>query len=206
VASKRLTVYRTCVLTATAATGTAVFDAWVNQAAPTSLGAATSLNVASQTSGNQRAYLRFDVTKCSPAMPASATVRLATLRLYGGTPPTVCRTHDLFTVTSTWNEATITWNNQPFGTAANNPAQSLRKSSMTVGTPTGCQNQVGGYVTGWDVTTDVQAFVAGTSTNNGWMIRDDVESSGSTARLEQYGSKNSGGVGFAPQLLVTYST
>jgi hypothetical protein len=204
VTSRGLTVYRTCLLTATAAGSTAVFDAWVNQNTPTATGAVTSLNVASQTGQNQRAYLRFDITKCNPAMPSSAAVKLATLRLYGGAPPAACRTHDLFTVASAWNETTITWNNQPFGATINNPVQSQRKSTMAIGTPVGCQNTAGGYGTGWDVTSDVQAFVSGTATNNGWMIRDDVEGS-ATARLEQYGSKNTAGVAVAPQLLVTYS-
>ena len=207
VTSKRLTVYRTCLLTATAGTGSAVFDAWVNQGTPTTVTAAASLNVASQNGANQRSYLRFDLTKCTPAIPSTAVVKLSTLRLYGGTPPSQCRTHDLFTVGSAWSEGTITWNNQPFGAAINNPAQGLRKSTLTIGSTTGCQNQVGGYVSGWDVTSDVQSFVTGTAANNGWMIRDDAEaSSGGSARLEQYGSKESAGVAYAPQLLVTFST
>jgi hypothetical protein len=206
VSSKQLTVYRTCVLDATTSAGTAVFDSWVDQRNPTTNNnSSTALQVASNTTRNQRTYTRFDLAKCSPTVPASASVKSATLRLYAGAPTASCRTHDLFSVATSWSETTITWNNQPFGTALNNPAQSQRKSSMTIGTPAGCQNTTTGYVNGWDVTTDVQAFVAGTSTNNGWMIRDDVEGS-STAFLQQYGGKSNNSAVAMPQLLVTYAT
>lgn len=203
--SQSLTPYRTCVLTATPATTTVVTDAGVRQGVPsTNFGTATSLDVASGTGVNRRTYLRFDLASCSPAIPAAAIVRLATLRLYVTAMPTACRTIDLFPITAAWSETSITWNNQSFGTAINNPPSASRTGSFAVGTPVGCQNPTTGtYVSGGTVTSDVASFVAGSRTNFGWMLRDDVEGS-ATTRTVTFSSKNLGMPSQAPQLVITY--
>jgi len=106
--SQALTPYRTCTLTATPATTSAIIDATVRQGSPTSnFGALTTVTVSSGNNINQRAYLRFDLTTCSPAIPASAVVRLATLRLYLTAVPGACRTIDLFASTLSWTETGI---------------------------------------------------------------------------------------------------
>jgi hypothetical protein len=131
-------------------------------------------------------------------------VRVATLRLYVNNMPTACETHDIFRVTSAWTETGLTWNNQPFGTSLNNPPQAQRTTSLNVGTSP-CQNTTNNaYVSGWNVTTDVQAFVAGTATNFGWMIRDDVEDS-ATTRVTTYATRDGNPLNQSPQLVVTYS-
>jgi hypothetical protein len=199
-----LAVYRACTLTAWAAGSTTVADSWVNHASLIqNNGAGTFLDVQSAgATSNRRTYIRFDLTQCSPAIPSSATVSSATLRLYATAIPALCRTEDIFRVTFAWTEAGVTWNTQPVGwNAINQPASGTRTSFITVGP--GCQNTAAGYVNGWDVTADVSAFIAGTATNNGWMIRDDVEGSG-TARNVRYSSKNLASLAQAPQLTVTY--
>jgi len=205
--SQALTPYRTCTITATPATTTALIDAAVRQGSATSnFGTLTSTNVSSGSGINQRGYLRFDLITCNPAIPASALVRLATLRLYLTAVPAACRTIDVFAVTASWTETGITWNNQPFGTAINNPPTASRSGSFTVGTPAGCQNQAtGAYLVGGTVTSDVAAFVAGSATNFGWMLRDDTEGS-ATTRTVTFSSKELATVGQAPQLVVTYVT
>ena len=205
VVSRSLTVIGTCTLTANPSTTTVTADTEARQGSATSnFGTATSMNVASGSSLNRRIYIRFDLTKCSPAIPSTVTVKLATLRLFVTALPAVCRTHDIFRVTSSWTESTLTWNNQPFGTSINNPASGSRTSSLDVGASP-CQNSASTqYVTGWAVAADVQAFVSGTATNNGWMIRDDVEGS-STTRTGTYSTKNLGTLARAPQLVVTYT-
>src|SRR5689334_11674674 len=168
VASKGFTPYRTCVLTATTSTSSVVIDASVRQASATSnFGTSTTNDVASQSAANRRLYVRFDLSLCSPAIPSSATIRQATLRLYASAlPASVCRTIDVFRVTATWTEAAITWNNQPFGTSINNPASGARVDSFNAGTQAGCENATAGaYISGAAVTTDVAAFVAGSATN-----------------------------------------
>lgn len=205
--SQNFTPYRTCTITATPATTTAVTDTTARQGTPTTnFGALTTLTVSSGNGVNQRVYLRFNLTVCSPAIPATAIVRLATLRLYMTAVPAACRVLDLFPVTAAWVETTLTWNNQPFGTALNNPPTASRTGTFSVGTPAGCQNQAAGaYVTGGAVTSDVARFVAGTATNFGWMIRDDAEGS-ATTRTATFSAKELGTVAQKPQLVITYVT
>jgi hypothetical protein len=203
--SQKLTPYRTCTVTATTATTAAVIDAVVRQATPTTnLGTATTIETSSANAANRRVYIKFDLSGCSPTIPSDANVRAATLRLYMSALPAACRTLDIFRVTSSWTETGITWNTQPFGTTLNNPATASRTDAFDVGSVTGCQNLAAGYVTGADVTTDVAAFVAGSATNNGWMIRDDAENS-VTARTATFSAKNLGTLARAPQLIVTYT-
>jgi hypothetical protein len=206
VTSKSLTVYRSCTLTATPSTSTVETDAFVNQSAPTGTnGTGTTMDSQSSNAANRRIYLRFDLSKCRPAIPGSATVRKALIRLYVTAVPAVCRTEDIFRVGASWTETAITWNNQPFGTAVNNPPTAQRTGAITVGAAP-CQNTAANaYVNGWDVTADTAAFVAGTATNYGWMIRDDAENS-ATARLARFSTREANVLAQAPQLVVTYST
>jgi large repetitive protein len=203
--SQSFTPYRTCTLTATPVSTAVVVDATARQGSATSnFGAITTVTVSSGSSINQRIHLKFSLTSCNPAIPASAIVRLATLRLYMTAVPGACRTLDLFPVTAAWTETAITWNNQPFGTTINNPPTASRTGSFSVGTPVGCQNQAtGSYVTGATVTSDVASFVSGGSTNLGWMIRDDTEGS-ATTRTSTFSAKELGTVAQEPQLVVTY--
>jgi hypothetical protein len=203
--SQALTPYRTCVISGTPATTTAVADASVRQGSATSnFGTATTNNVATQSGQNRRLYIRFDLTQCNPAIPSSATVRLATLRMYVTALPVVCRTVDVFRVTATWTESAITWNNQPFGTAINNPASGSAVDTFAVGTPVGCGNRTANtYTTGGVVTSSVASFLAGTQTNFGWMLRDDVEGS-ATTYTQTYAAKDLGTAAQAPQLVITY--
>jgi hypothetical protein len=204
--SKNLTPYRTCIITATPTTTTAVTDTTAQQGNPTTnFGSATTITVSSFKSVNQRIYVRFDLATCNPAIPASATVRLATLRLYMTAVPPACRVLDLFPVTAAWGETTLTWNNQPFGTTINNPPTPSRTGTFSVGTPGGCQNQAAGYVAGGTVTGDVASFVAGSVTNLGWMIRDDAEGT-TPPQTTTFSAKELGAVDQEPQLVITYVT
>jgi hypothetical protein len=202
-ASQPLAAVGTCTVTAATTSTTSVADASVRQASPTSnFGTSTTNDVASAAAANRRLYVQFDLSGCRPVIPATATVRLASLRLYASALPANCRTLDIFRVTTAWAEAAITWNNQPFGTTINNPAQAARTDSFDAGTPGGCENKVAGYASSATVTADVAAFVAGTA-NYGWMIRDDVEDS-NQARTTTFSAKNLGTLGQAPQLVVSY--
>ena len=205
-ASKALTVYRTCTLTATPSSSTVETDAFVNQSTPNGTnGTGTTMDSQSSNGANRRTYVRFDLTRCRPAIPAAASVNGALLRLYVTAIPAVCRTEDIFRVGASWTETVVTWNNQPFGSAVNNPASGLRTSFITVGAAP-CQNTAAGtYVNGWNVAADVAAFVAGNATNFGWMVRDDVENS-ATARNARFSTREANLLAQSPQLLITYST
>jgi hypothetical protein len=203
--SQNLTPYRTCLLSGTPTTTTTVSDASVRQASGTSnFGTSTTNDVASASSANRRLYVRFDLAACSPAIPSTATVRLATLRMYASALPAVCRTLDVFRVTATWTESGLTWNNQPFGTTLNNPPSASRTTSFDIGTPVGCQYGAVGF-TAATVTSDVATWVSGSATNFGWMLRDDVESS-STARTATFAAKNLNTPAQVPELVISYVT
>jgi hypothetical protein len=203
--STTLTVVKTCVLTGTPSTSTAVKDAGVQQANKTTkYGTATTMAVSSSLNANQRLHVQFDLTRCSPALPASAAVWSATLRLFVTAIPATCRTQDIFAVTASWSEATVTWNSQPFGQTLNNPPSAQRNGSFDVGLVS-CQNTTANQYVTASVLSNVQTWVAGTSTNNGWMIRDDVEDS-AVARTATYTTKDANTASQAPQLIISYST
>ncbi len=203
VSSGNLNAYRSCTLSTFTTGSTAGADSKVQQASPTTNYAANLLNVDFGSAANNRTYISFDLTQCRPAIPATAQVGSAVLRLFATAIPTGCFTEDIFRVTSSWSESTLTWNNQPFGTTVNNPAQGSRTSSMSIGTTCGANNAASAYMTGWNVTTDVQAFVAGTATNLGWMIRMDTENA-TPARSSTFSNRETNNAQRTPQLIVDF--
>jgi hypothetical protein len=207
VTSSSLTTFRTCTLTPLTALSNVGTDSTVDEASPTTaLGTSTSLTVTSRSSSrNARVYLRFDLTRCNPAIPSSAIINAANLRMVPMAVATACRTYDVFRVTASWSETTITWNNQPFGTTLNNPPTASRTTSNAVGAAPCTNTSTNVYTSRWNVTSDVATFVAGTQTNFGWMIRDDAESESSTARTTSFYSRDIGSIASA-QLIVDYAT
>ena len=198
VTSSNLTSYRTCVIQGYPSTATAESDSMVQQDnTGTNYGTATTMEVQSRSSNkNHRGFVKFDLTKCSPAIASTASVKLATLRVLVSALASSCRTDDVWRVTATWTEAGITWTNQP-GVAA------AATSSAAVGTGPCANSTANGYVN-WDVTADAATFVAGTATNFGWMVRDRTENSSGT-NLNTYVTKDAGVLGSAPQLVINYS-
>jgi hypothetical protein len=125
-------------------------DSYVKQdAATTNFGAATNLDVKSDSSNSKtrRSLVHFAL----PAIPSACTVTSATLRLFATSGPTG-RTINANRATGSWTETGVTWNNQP----------------STTGSAVGAAS-VAGWVT-WSVTTQVQAMYSGT--NDGFSIRD----------------------------------
>ncbi len=203
VSSSTLDAYQTCVLSGVSAASTAVADTFVNQGSPTAnSGTTTSTDVQARTGQNRRVHLAFNTTLCSPAIPATATVTDARLDLFVTSIAAACRTVDVFRVTTTWAETTITWNNQPFGTTVNNPPTAQRTAFTTIGAAPCTYTATNQYVT-WTVTTDVAAWVSGTAPNHGWMLRDDAEVSGTT-RLTRFATSEANNAARAPRLVITY--
>jgi hypothetical protein len=203
VTTKNASAFRTCVLTAYPTTSTTMFDSWVDQnAATTNKASATTLQVKSGSSSkNTRAFLRFDLTKCAPAVAGTATVKTATLRLNLASAPTASRTYNLNRVTTPcpesattcWTETGLTWNNQP-SVAASATSTLVLSAASTL-------NQYYAF----DVTADVAGILAGTASNYGWRIADSVESS-TTAYTITFKSKDAtSNAAGAPQLVVVYS-
>lgn len=108
-------------------------------------------------SWNIDALVRFDLS----SIASDADIASAKLKLYyydNEDNDPAGRTLSLFRATQAWNEATVTWNNQPLWAAA---------ASDTSNVP----NSIFSWME-WDVTSDVQGFVDGTISNYGWKVTD----------------------------------
>jgi hypothetical protein len=157
-------------------------------------GTATTLHVRSAETGfiltspdNKRSFARFDLSSCS--IPTSARVLTATMRLFMSTAPSATRTYQVHRVTQAWGETTLDWDNQPTAVAT-------ATASAATGTTSNVTIQ-------WNVLADVNAFVAGTTTNQGWRVRDSVETSG-TAREGRFNAREHATVSQRPSLAITY--
>jgi len=182
-ASKTYGSPATCTLTAVA-------DASVNAAlASTNFGTNTQLNVSPNSVATQRALLRFDLGGCSPAIPADAIVQSATLQLTVASAVLATWTIDLRSVTATWTESGVTWNNQPA------VAGSITSSAgVTVG-------QAAGTVVSWTAISDVQSLMAGAATDYGFRLSDSAEGTLTGVALALNAREAATG---RPQLVVTY--
>jgi hypothetical protein len=157
--------------------------------AGSNFGTAVDLHVRSDVLGNKRSFVRFDITSC--AIPSGADVTAATLRIFMRTAPSggASRTLAAHRVTASWGETTLTSNNPPAVAA-----------SATASTATGT---VSGVTLPWTVLTDVQAFVAGSTANQGWRLSDSVESAAVSTQTV-LGSRESATAGERPQLVIGY--
>ena len=144
---------------------------------------------------NRRALIHFDLS----SIPSGATIESATLHLRI-LAVNADRTHNVHRVTASWTEAGATWNSRD-GTNAWGAAGGDYESTVTAGTSTGITVDV--WVE-WDVKSDVQAFVSGTS-NYGWLIKDATESADPYKYVKYY-SKEETGTDKDPYLEVTYTT
>jgi hypothetical protein len=172
-----------------ACTLTAVADSYVDALlATTNFGTSLVLNLNPSGVSTERALVRFDLTACSPAIPADAIVQSAQLRLTVASLVLASRTINLRSVTSAWTEAGVTWNTQP--TVAGSVSAS---AGVTAG-------QAAGTVITWTATSDVQAFVAGAASNFGFRLNDSAEGGvGSVLSLRSREAASG-----QPQLVITY--
>jgi hypothetical protein len=168
----------------------AVSDSYVNSAlATTNFGTSTLLSISPNTLSTQRAFVRFDLTTCSPAIPADALVRSATLSMTVAAAVLATRTIDLRSATASWTEAGVTWNAQP--TVAGSVTSS---AGVTVG-------QAVGTVISWNAVADVQSFVTAASTDFGFRLSDSAEGVIGGLVLSFNAREAASG---RPQLVVTY--
>lgn len=172
----------------TTCTLTSVADTYADENnTGTNFGTSTNFRVQSRNARDRRAFVRFNLPTC--AIPAVADVRTASLRLYQATAPGASRTLDVHRATAAWVETTLTWAAQPAVTG-----------TATTSTASGTTS---GVVLAFNVLTDVDAFVAGTLTNQGWRIKDRTEDSGTTYQsslVPREGTTTTQ----RPQLVITY--
>jgi hypothetical protein len=146
-------------------------------------GTATGMDVQSSTF-DKRSLVSFSLASCS--IPATASVRTATLTLFMSAAPAASRTYEVRRVTATWTETGVNWSNQP-------AVAGSATATFATGTTTGARTA--------SVLADVQAFVAGTQTNYGWRIGDQTEgaSGSSTFSTAEHGTSSQ-----RPKLEITY--
>jgi hypothetical protein len=147
-------------------------DSWTDEAAPsTNHRDDEELRIRSGSEGDRRAWIAFQL----PSAPASPHCQLsqAKLTLYNKTPVSG-RNIDVYRGSPgppLWTAAGITWSNQP---------SSLGPAATNAATTAVAGQQV------WDVTAHVVVqYAGGVNANNGFLLRDRTENSG-TPREQVY--------------------
>lgn len=169
-------------------------DSWLNQRRPnTNYGSDSTMIVRSYQTGavgrNGRSVVQFDISQ----IPQGSTVSSATLSLYASAVPARTRTYYAHRITTSWDEGTVTWNT-PWKTPGGDYAASPI-SATTPSTPDWMK---------WDVTKDVEAFIAGTYPNYGWLIKDDHEGDKPSYETTFY-TKEEATETLRPKLVVTFT-
>ncbi|MCK4613196.1 MAG: DNRLRE domain-containing protein, partial [Thermoplasmata archaeon] len=143
----------------------------------------------------KRGIVTFDLS----SIPSGAQVTSAILYLHEYSTQGTARTIGVHRVTSSWTEGGITWNSRDgtnnWGTAGGDfiSTATEQKSISWTG--------VLKWDT-WDVTSDVTAFVSGTYSNYGWIVKDENEGAGANYYW-QFNSKEA--ASNQPKLQVTYT-
>jgi hypothetical protein len=152
-----------------------VADAYVRQQYPSSnYGTGTFMNVVRQEAKNERSLVEFDLS----TVPAGSNIRSARLELNAAGTSSPSQQLDVHHITAPWTESGVTWSNQPTysGTA---------DAFIQGGT-------LGGWKA-WDVTSVVQAWVAGTYPNYGFLVKSNLEtgtsSNGYIIATREYGGE-----------------
>jgi hypothetical protein len=184
------------VVPVTTCTLTAAADTYAHEdSAGTNFGTETTLHVRSGVRrvllltfpDNKRSFVRFDLASCS--IPSSARVVSAQQNLFLSTAPSSSRTYQVHRVTQSWTETNLAWDNQPAVAA-----------SATASASTGT---VANVTIGWDVRADIQSFVGGTATNDGWRLKDVTEGA-DPAHEGRFNAREHGTTSQRPSLVVTY--
>jgi hypothetical protein len=155
-------------------------------------GSSVTLHVQMQNNSHRNLLVQFPVT-CTPAI-SSAAVTAAEVRLVVADKigSSEARSYALCRLDGSWNEATVTYASRPARTCAS-PATA---TSVNTGAPANT-------VISWNVTADVKAFLAGTSTNNGWELFDDTQTNGNRGLI--FHSSEASDAAKRPQLVITGS-
>jgi predicted ribosomally synthesized peptide with SipW-like signal peptide len=163
-----------------------IADSYVNEEKKNdNYGNAGELQIRSQNDKNKRTFIKFDFN-----FPSGTNILSSNLKLYMKLAPSASRNYEIRRVTGTWTENGIKWNNQP--TVA---------TSVTDSIPSGTTKNVW---LSWNVTSDVQSFVSGSSPNYGWRIKDSSEDS--TLGYEaKFHSRESNSIELRPILEVQFS-
>ncbi len=139
-------------------------------------GAANSIEVKSHNGKNRRMFIQAN----TPSVPMGAVIDSVRLYVYMyNRPSTSIRLYSVSQIIDAWDENTVTWNNQPSASTTPIAIHSIFPVDNS-----------------WimfEVTADVKAVLAGQSVNNGWVIKDKFENSG-TSYLAEFRSREYSGI------------
>ncbi|MFH1680551.1 MAG: DNRLRE domain-containing protein, partial [Candidatus Eisenbacteria bacterium] len=161
-----------------------------NQSPDVNYGTAEYLQIGGPGGSYRRSYLSFDLS----GIPAGSTIEFARVLLYqysgsggGGHRMAAHR------VTQSWNETAITWNNKP---THNGTVESYKG-------PVGCVGHNQWF--DWEITDLASGWFAGTSTNNGLVIKYPDEIPQGANRTGSIRSREYATGSYRPRLEVYYS-
>ena len=170
-------------------------DSHIDQnAQTTNSGNVDPILVESRASKAKRIVVRFDVS----TIPSEAAVKSAALSMRMTKAPGQSRTYGAHRITGTtlWTETGVTWNSRNGTTNWTTAGGDFNAATDTTTTGT-----TGNVTLSWDIPADVQAWVDGSATNNGILIKDETE--GPKGKSE-FASKENGTAANRPKLVVTY--
>jgi uncharacterized repeat protein (TIGR01451 family) len=157
-------------------------------------GTATLLLSNSQTNGQSRILLRFDLS----GIPSGATIQSAVMELYyASTRASTSESLRLHRVTRSWTELGATWRSSDGvnnWTAQGGDFDAAVLASATLDATADVWKQ-------WSITSLVQSWVAGTASNFG-VILESVAASGNNER--RFNSSESATPALRPKLTITY--
>jgi hypothetical protein len=175
-------------------------DAWIDQGNQSqNKGNDTNLKVLGAAGKVRRTLVQFDLS----SLPGAACVDSARLKLRLTAVQNAPRTFAVHRLTQSWTEGTgaansgVTWTRRDGVVGWTAPGGDFA-SGATASTSTGTTNNV---FLQWDVTPDVAAFIAGTATNDGWLVKDANEGSGNEFR---FASRETSTVANRPHLEITF--
>lgn len=149
-------------------------------------GGSTALWVRAQNGPRQkRTLLSFDVASCG--IPSGALLVSSTLQMKMTSATGANRIYGVHRVTEAWGEFTATYANQPTFTST---ASATVNTGTTVATLS------------WSVMSDVDAFIKGTATNSGWLVKDADE--GTNPPVESIFGSRENATANRPTLVIGY--
>ena len=150
-------------------------------------GSVTYVQVQEFTSGNSRAFIKWNIS----IVPSGSIITNANLSLYMELPPgdgIGSRDHVVYnTTTTSWEEATLTWNNQPINDTL--------QDNVSTGTDVKWLY--------WNVTDGTARAYSNTTNKNLSLLLKDDQASG-TNYYTRYTSKEGATAANRPQLVITY--
>ncbi len=171
-------------------------DSYIDEGTPTiNNGSGNTVRVRSKTGSRQRTVVEFNLS----SIPSDAAIKTGTLSLFMNQAPGSSRTLGAHRITGSvlWSETGVTWNSRDGSTNWTSVGGDFNAATST--TTTGTSSSVW---LNWDIKADVQAWVDGSATNNGTLLKDANESS--TDEQERFASKEDGTAANQPKLAVSY--